>query len=501
MHILTIHGDTRPLKQGVVRIDWPGLEFDRTGPAAALHRRFLELFCQAADLWQSLPIVSASVRMRVSPNAPPASWHAITTDTTEETPLRLAVAAFMRLDGMDGAAVTAPMSAADYETAFIGAEDGWLTFDRNPAATSAGGAIFSGMSPFALLGDLFAKAMTLGYTLDYQVALIPLRPSAELIRLVLKSAAFLARETAAPPALIARQNAIASDLAAARVLVEEAVRIDGDGRDWLEDYLAAEATRALPLAAADAAAGILPLAEERASAFAYHVHPDVLIGTKRAADAPESVDGFFPPAAAAARLRCEPFWRTAGYDALRPLDSPITALFSALSTRSRPGPGTGGSAPAHGAPGGNGGGGGNDSTGPFMFVSYAHSDRTRIEPVLGALAGDGVRLWIDSDIHVGEEWDTRLETELTACSGLIAFVSGDYAASKHCRRELKFADALDKPILASSFDTAALTGGLGYIFASLQFVAGAEADVAAALIRAIRQKVPEAIAAGAGERG
>ena len=287
MHILTIHGDKRPLKQGVVRIDWPRLEFDRVQPAAALHRRFLELFCQAADLWQSLPIVSASVRMRVSPSAPPASWHAITADTAEEAPLRLAMAAFMRLDGMDGAAVTAPASADDYEAAFIGADDGWLTFDRQPAVTSSGGRVFAGMSLFSCLADLFAKAMTLGHTVDYQAALMPLRPSAGLIREAMKSAAFLQRETAAPQALIERQNAIGRDLAGARHLVEEAVRIDAEGRDWLEDYLAAQAVHALPLAAADSAAGVQPLDDERASALAYHVHPDVLLGADGAADALE----------------------------------------------------------------------------------------------------------------------------------------------------------------------------------------------------------------------
>ena len=495
MHILTIHSDRRPLKQGVVRIDWPRLEFDRAHPAATRHRRFLELFCQAADLWQSLPIASAAVRMRVSPTVPPASWHAITTDATQEAALRLAMAAFMRLESMDGAMVATPMSVEDYETAFMAPDDGWLTFDRRPAETSAGGQVFSGMSLFTCLGDLFAKAMTLGHTVDYQAALMPLKPSPDLMRDVMKAAAFLARETAAPRTLVERQNAISRDLGSARVLVEEAVRIDADGHGWLEDYLAAEATRALPLAAADTAAGVLPLDEERASAFAYGVHPDVLIGDAGTADALELVDGFMAPAAAAERLRCEPFWRTAGYDALQPLETPITALFSALQSRSGPAPGT--AAPGH-APAGGNGSGGNGSGGPFMFVSYAHKDRIHIDPILAALAGDGVRLWIDSEIAVGEEWDTRLETQLTTCSGLIAFVSDDYAASKHCRRELKFADALDKPILASSFGTAPLTGGLGYIFASLQFVAGSKADVASALIRAIRQRVPEVTTPGAG---
>ena len=488
MHILTIQDDRRALKQGVVRIDWPRLEFDPTQPSAALHRRFLELFCQAADLWQSLPIVSACVRMRVSPSQPPTSWHAITTETGNEAPLRLAMAAFMRLDGMDGATVTTPMTVDDYKTAFIGAEDGWLTFDRTPAASSAGGQIFVGISLFASLGDLFAKAMTLGYPVDYQAALMPLRPSAGLIREVMKSAAFLRRETRAPQALVDRQSEIARDLAGARALVDEAVRTSPEGRGWLADYLANAAARALPLVAADDAEPVRPLDDERASALAYHVHPDVLLGSDGAADALDSVDGFMTLAAAAERLRCEPFWRTAGLDALRPLDSPITALFSTISSRLPPGPGS--AAAGHAPPGGDGGGGGNGRGGRFMFVSYAHRDRARVAPVLDALGRDGVRLWIDSEIHVGEEWDTRLEAQLTACAGLIAFVSGDYAASKHCRRELKFADALDKPILASSFGSAPLTGGLGYIFASLQFVAGSETDVTAALIRAIGGRCP-----------
>ena len=495
MHILTIHGDNKALKQGVVRIDWPRLAFDRAEPGTAVHRRFLELFCQAADLWQSLPIASASLRMRVSPSAPPASWHAITAGTSDEAPLRLAMAAFMRLDGMAGATVTAPQSAADYEADFIGAEGDWLTYDRRPAETSAGGQVFAGMSLSACLNDLFAKAMTLGFTIDYQVALMPLRPGAGLIRAVMKSAAFMARETAAPAALVDRQNAIARGLAEARYLTEEAVRVEADGRDWLEDYLAAEAVHALPLAAADSAAGVLPLDEDRASALAYHVHPDVLLGAEGVAEAVDSVDGFVSPETAAARLRCEPFWRSAGHDALRPLDSPITALFAALTARTPSGPGDAGA--GQGPAGGNGHGG-NGSGGPFLFVSYAHRDRPQIDPILAALAGDGVRLWIDSEIPVGEEWDTRLETQLTACAGLIAFVSDDYAASKHCRRELKFADALDKPILASSFARAPLGGGLGYIFASLQFVAGRDADIGAALIGAIRSQVPQAIAAGAG---
>jgi hypothetical protein len=475
MFIPTIHGDQASLKQGIVRIEWPRM--DASVPAA-LQRQFLALLCQACDLWRSLPIVSASVRMRVSPDAPPVSWHAIATEAAGEARLRLAIAAFMRLDGMSGASVSAPMSVEAYENDFMDADDDWLVLDRTPAGTSAGGQVFSGVSLFDLLFDLFAKALTLGYRVDYQAAVMPLRPSPQLIGAVKKSAAFLRRETSAPERLLARQSAIAERLANAGYLAEEAVRIAPEGRDWLASYVAARVADELPIRVPHARGVITPMHEERAGALGYHMHPDVLLHTDNLADAVESVDGFLAAAAVEQRMRCEPFWRTAGHDELRPLATPISALASGLNPK--PGPS----------------GGGDGGAGTFMFVSYAHRDRDRIKPILDALGGHGIKLWIDSEIHVGEEWDTRLETQLTQCAGLLAFVSADYTASKHCRRELKFADALDKLILASALTTAPLTGGLGYIFASLQFVAGAEADIAAALIRAIKLKMPHVVATG-----
>ncbi len=477
MYITTIHGDAAALKQGIVRVDWPHLEFNR---AAALSRQFLELFCQASDLWRALPIASASVRMRVAPDAPPVSWHAITVDAAGEAQLRLAIAAFMRLDGMSGATVSSPFSVEDYQSHFVDEDDSWLALSRVPAETSAGGMVFGGMSLFALLPDLFAKSLMFGHRLDYQAAMMPLRASPNLVRTAMKSAAFLRRETAAPTGLIGQQEAIAAALPKATHLVEEAIRIAPEGEVWLEGYIATSLDQGL-----FEARDLAPLDQNRAEALALHVHPDVLLGAAGIADAPESVAGLMTADAAGRRTRCEPFWRTSGHDELRPLDSPITALASTVR---------GGPTSAGGDPGRSPGGGG----APFVFVSHAHAERGRIGPILEALARSGVQLWIDSKIHVGDEWDATLETQLTNCAGLLAFVSDDYVASKHCRRELKFADALDKTILASAFHTAPLTGGLGYIFASLQFVTGKDSDVAAALIRTIRLKMPHVIVAEAG---
>ena len=119
-------------------------------------------------------------------------------------------------------------------------------------------------------------------------------------------------------------------------------------------------------------------------------------------------------------------------------------------------------------------------------MSYAHKDIGAIGPILDRLTSDGVRIWIDSQIQVGEEWDTRLETMITRSAGVLAFLSPHYVASKHCRRELKFADSLDKAIFASAIDDFPRQEGLGYIFASLQFASGPHDKIAEVLAARLR---------------
>jgi hypothetical protein len=100
---------------------------------------------------------------------------------------------------------------------------------------------------------------------------------------------------------------------------------------------------------------------------------------------------------------------------------------------------------------------------PFLFVSYARVDLERLKPVLDYLKASGVALWADNEIILGEEWDARLQQELVACSGVLAFVTREYVNSKYCRREIKFADTLNKPIFAACFPEAILADGLAFL--------------------------------------
>jgi hypothetical protein len=476
MHILTIHGERCQLRQGIVRIEWPDLQLHH-GNATIAHRYFLALFCRAADLWQSLPVASVSVRLCLSPDRPLVSYHAIAIEHDVEPELRLAIAAFMRIDGISGATVRAPANVEDYEQNFTDPGEDWRTLDHRPFHTRSGSPVYNGAGIFSFLGDLITKATGFGYSFEYQVVAVPMQPSSELIRSAKKSAAFLRRETSAPEDLVARQEQIANRLVKAAYFADEGIRISAPGQSWLASYAASGASAETWSRAFGLHRPMISLDAEHSSAFSYHLHPIALRERSASLDTPEAVEKFLEPDAMLRRVRCEPYW-LAEHQSEMHRSVPISANFaprSARSVRSTQG--------------------GSQSREPFVFVSYAHEDRDRIDTLLNEISQSGVCLWMDTAIDVGEEWDTRLETQLIECAALIAFVSDGYVDSKHCRRELKFADALDKPILAASFVKRPLSGGLGYIFASLQFIAIDDVNAASALIHAIRLRAPQAIQA------
>lgn len=91
-----------------------------------------------------------------------------------------------------------------------------------------------------------------------------------------------------------------------------------------------------------------------------------------------------------------------------------------------------------------------EADGSFAFVSYSHRNRPFVDELTRALGASRIPFWFDSGIEPGAIWDEALERRIRNCSALIACVSSDYEASRYCRRELKFADLIGKPVLPLS---------------------------------------------------
>jgi hypothetical protein len=105
----------------------------------------------------------------------------------------------------------------------------------------------------------------------------------------------------------------------------------------------------------------------------------------------------------------------------------------------------------------------------FAFISYAHSDAPAVYDLLKRLGGRNVAYWYDRGIPCGGEWDEELATRLSSCSSLLAFLSPRSVSSRYCRREIKYADILGKPILPVMLEHTRLDGGLSFILSSVQY--------------------------------
>lgn len=127
-----------------------------------------------------------------------------------------------------------------------------------------------------------------------------------------------------------------------------------------------------------------------------------------------------------------------------------------------------------------------DGNDPYLFVSYRRTDLDRVAPLLIHLQECGHNLWYDRGIPGGADWNAILEERLTSCSALLLFVSQAAVDSKYVRREVRFADSVDKPIISVQLEPARLRHGMGLLLTHYQMLESGAQDFHAQLDRALK---------------
>lgn len=127
-----------------------------------------------------------------------------------------------------------------------------------------------------------------------------------------------------------------------------------------------------------------------------------------------------------------------------------------------------------------------DGEAPYLFVSYKRDDWRRVEPFLRRAVSWGYNVWYDKEIPGGAEWDALIEERIQSCSLLLLFLSKASAESRWIRREIKFADRMQKPIVTIRLEEAALRHGLDMLLSQYQMIEASSGDFAHELERAIR---------------
>ena len=127
-----------------------------------------------------------------------------------------------------------------------------------------------------------------------------------------------------------------------------------------------------------------------------------------------------------------------------------------------------------------------DGTEHFIFVSYKREDIPRITLFLHRLVEWGYKFWYDRGIPGGAEWDALIEEKISQCGIFLVFLSEAAVQSKWVRREIKFADSENRPILGIRLDkNLELKHGLKVVMNQYQMIDASDTDFSEELRKAI----------------
>ncbi len=107
---------------------------------------------------------------------------------------------------------------------------------------------------------------------------------------------------------------------------------------------------------------------------------------------------------------------------------------------------------------------------PYVFISYAHKDKTAVFPVISRMQAAGYRVWFDKGIDPGSEWDEMIARHVEGCGCFIAFLSKNYLASSNCKDELNYARDLEKNRLLVYLEDVTLPAGMAMRLNRLQAI-------------------------------
>ena len=122
----------------------------------------------------------------------------------------------------------------------------------------------------------------------------------------------------------------------------------------------------------------------------------------------------------------------------------------------------------------------------FIFVGYKRENISQIKPILLSLCASGCEVWYDKGIPGALEWDAAIEERIKNCKLFLLFLSQPSVDSKYVRREVRFADFCDKPILSVKLEQVTLAHGLYMLLQQYQMLDATASDFSSEIRRALR---------------
>lgn len=460
MYLARLTAGASDLVQGGVRLSYPAPRASR-GAAYEPLDYWIDTLRALARGSTSVAPLSLSLRVRLSERGSLTAYIAALADAAHEDAMRRWLAGYTRLERVAAESSVLPVAREEFDTMF-GVSDmpdeSWrIARTSAPDYRRNDSWVASDFHLLPHLADLLLEGRQLGHAVMAQLNLTSFAATAQNVREARRNALRLRESGRAPAGLLEMQDRLAQRVAAAAYVVEEFIGSPQRGVDeWLRPALEQRFARQFVGLPFDAPAHVFA-PPSRVAGIDPPLHTLLLdpvavsvaelCATAQDAGALERTLGWMPPDA----LRFAPPAEPADEPAVTPNVLPPSVPLSG------------------------------DAAENYLFISYSHSDAPRIAPHLRALNDSRLAFWYDAGIPSGSEWDAVIESRIENCQALVLFVSERAVASKYVRREVKFADALHKPLVSIVLEPTTLRSGLRMLLTQYQMLDAGIPDIAAAV--------------------
>jgi len=387
---------------------------------------------------------SARVALRVNlpTRGAPEALYSVLAPASKEPALRHVLAAFTRLERISPGSISLPPARETFdEWAFAFPP---LQANVNSCGMRAGSIWFAcNFRVRSLLTRLLREAAALGYSLGYQVQVQRFSARRDQIREARINAEHAADLPGISTELVQAQRALAAGLSTAIAVHEEFVGVeDPEAAEWLTAFIRRSFRSGFPDLRVDPPDLLLKK----------DGYSDVMaFGVFRNASEDLGVDELCSNALQPKEiLEVLTWWPSA-------LDFPLPPADEGVLDRPIA---TDGPLPSQSS----------DMPGNYIFISYQHGDSEKVLPLIQLLQGWDVPVWYDRNIPGAVEWDAWLEDRLSAASLVLLCLSPGAVGSRYVRREVKYADALGKPVLTVKLEDTELAHGFAMLLTQYQML-------------------------------
>ena len=82
-----------------------------------------------------------------------------------------------------------------------------------------------------------------------------------------------------------------------------------------------------------------------------------------------------------------------------------------------------------------------------LFISYSSQDRSTVDALTTALRRGQQQVWFDQELGGGDSWWAKILEQIRSCEVFVVALSSNWLQSKPSQSELRYAQALNRPIL------------------------------------------------------